>query len=121
VALVDCHRVPEKAVPGGPAAGGDRGRAGAGRRRKDAAMGGEPRRAVFQLGEERRAGGIDQIGAQAVTDHDDDPSFPLHGTTPFNAKSKISKLRSLRDSVIARYSAVSGRDSRNGTRCSKAP
>src|SRR5204862_4560332 len=78
---------------------------------------------LAQLGEKRRRLGHDQIGPQTVADDDDGSFGPAarHGTIPFKAASKISKLRSRRDSDLARYSADTGYDSRNGTRCSKQP
>src|SRR3984893_15812400 len=119
------HRVAEEAMACRPAAGGDRGGTGAGRRRKNAAMRRERGGALRQFGEKRRRLGVDQIGAQAVADDDDGPrkstGSSSHGPTPLSAKSKISKLRNARDSDIARYSADTGCDSSNGTVCSKAP
>src|SRR5439155_9024260 len=109
VALVERHRVAEEAVAGRPAAGRDRGGAGPGGRRKDAAMSREGSGTLPQFGEKRRRVRVDQVGAQAVADDDDGPRNSTgcsgHGPTPFSAKSKISKLRNGRDSDIARYSA----------------
>src|SRR5439155_17941559 len=106
LALVERHRVAEEAMARRPAAGRDRGGAGPGGRRKDAAMRREGGGTLPQFGEKRRRLGIDQIGAQAVADDDDGPRNSTrlsgHGPTPFSAKSKISKLRNRRDSDIAR-------------------
>jgi len=67
-------------------------------------MGREGGGALAQFGKERRRVGSDQVGAQTVADDDDRPldSTARHGTTPFKAASKISKLRQARDSVLAR-------------------
>ena len=96
VALVERHRVAEQPVPRRQAAGGDRGGAGPGGRRKDAAMRRETGAALRQFDEERRVVGADQVVPQAVADHDDDARcrrFGLgpsccgccsHGATPFS-------------------------------------
>ena len=62
--------------------------------------------------QERRVLRPDQIGAQAVADHDDDARFPFMARLPLDARiidsdavqgeSKISKLRSRCDCAIAR-------------------
>ena len=83
--------------------------------------------ALGQFDEERRVGRADQIGAQAVADDDDD-ARPLparrHGATPFSSATRSARSRRYRncaaagDCARARYSALSGCDSRNGTVCS---
>src|SRR5690349_4416900 len=77
--------------------------------------------ALAKFDEKRRVVPADQITPQAVADDDDDARITAHGSTPFSAAAKISKLRCRRDCARAAYSAVSGADSRNGTVCSPAP